>query len=199
VTSSKGVNEPEGLGYDIAELDDVDATKEPTRHFLKGEGNNDLVEVAGRRPSNQLCVPKLRTEVGLWRESGYAGASETTKALFRWWFLEGAGPGERSFQPYFAQREAIETIVYLLEIKNGLSTKSVIEDFHEIITFGLGLEKNRTCSCKWRVAAKSSKYRIGNSVTCRRRKALCGQGSYGVWQNGNHGAVYCVVLLPQHT
>jgi len=141
VSSSNKTKKDEGLGYDIAELDDVDATKEPTRHFVKGKGNNDLVEVAGRRPSNQLCVPKLRTEVGLWRESGYAGASETTKALFRWWFLEGAGPGERSFQPYFAQREAIETIVYLLEIKNGLSTKSVIEDFHEIITFGLGLEK----------------------------------------------------------
>ena len=141
MTSSKGVNAPEGLGYDIAELDDVDPTKEPTRHFVKGEGNNDLVEVAGRRPSNQLCVAKLRDAVGEWRESGYLGASETTKTLFRWWFLEGAGPGERSFRPYFAQREAIETIVYLLEIKNGLSTKSVIEDFHQIVSSGLGLDE----------------------------------------------------------
>ena len=91
MTSTKATKEAEGLGYDIAELDDVDPTKEPSRFFVKGEGNNKLVEVAGRRPSNQLCVTKLRDAVGEWRSSGYAGASETTKTLFRWWFLEGAG------------------------------------------------------------------------------------------------------------
>lgn len=141
MTLSKGVEAKPGLGYDIAELDDVDPTKEPARYFVKGKGNNNLVEVAGRRPSNQLCVSKLRIEVGVWRDSGYAGASETTKTLFRWWFLEGAGPGGRSFKPYFAQREAIETIVYLLEIKKGPSTKSVIEEFHQIVEPELGLEK----------------------------------------------------------
>jgi type III restriction enzyme len=138
VTSSKATKEAEGLGYDIAELDDVDPTKEPTRYFVKGEGNNKLVEVAGRRPSNQLCVTKLRAAVGEWRASGYAGASDTTKTLFRWWFLEGAGPGERSFKPYFAQREAVETIVYLLEVNKGPSTKTLIKEFHQIIDSGKG-------------------------------------------------------------
>ena len=138
MTSSKGVKNDEGLGYDIAELDDGDPTKEPARYFVKGKGNNNLEEVAGRRPSNQLCVSKLRTEVGKWRDSGYADASETTKTLFRWWFLEGPGPSGRSFKPYFVQREAIETIVYLLEVKKGLSTKSVIEEFHQIVDYELG-------------------------------------------------------------
>ena len=138
MNSSKAPKEVEGLGYDIAELDDVDPTKEPTRYFVKGEGNNKLVEVVGRRPSNQLCVTKLRDAVGEWRASGYAGASETTKTLFRWWFLEGAGPGGRSFKPYFAQREAVETIVYLLEVNKGLSTRTLIEDFHQIIDTGKG-------------------------------------------------------------
>jgi type III restriction enzyme len=141
VTLNTKAGADEGLGYDLAELDDADPSKEPFRYFVKDKSNNNLVEVAGRRPSNQLCVAKLRTEVGLWREGGYVGASETTKTLFRWWFLEGAGPGERTFRPYFAQREAIETIVYLLELKKGLSTKAVIEEFHEIVTSGLGLEK----------------------------------------------------------
>ena len=138
MNSTKATKEAEGLGYDIAELDDVDPTKEPSRFFVKGEGNNKLVEVAGRRPSNQLCVTKLRDAVGEWRASGYAGASETTKTLFRWWFLEGAGPGGRSFKPYFAQREAVETIVYLLEVNKGLSTRTLIEDFHQIIDTGKG-------------------------------------------------------------
>ena len=47
MTSTKAEKEAEGLGYDIAELDDVDPTKEPTRYFVKGEGNNKLVEVEG--------------------------------------------------------------------------------------------------------------------------------------------------------
>ena len=85
-----------------------------------------------------MCVTKLRDAVGEWRASGYAGASETTKTLFRWWFLEGAGPGDRSFKPYFAQREAVETIVYLLEVNKGLSTRTLIEDFHQIIDTGKG-------------------------------------------------------------
>ena len=83
MTSSTKAGADEGLGYDLAELDDADPYREPCRYFVKDKNNNNLIEVAGRRPSNQLCVAKLRTEVGLWREGGYAGASETTKTLFR--------------------------------------------------------------------------------------------------------------------
>ena len=128
------------LGYDIVEMDDVDPTQEPYRHFVKGEGNK-LILKGGRRPSNQLCVPKLREQVGVWRSSNYEGASETTKTLFRWWFLEAGGATAKSFRPYFAQREAIETIVYLLEFHQGLSTKALIEEFHQIVDDTLGLEE----------------------------------------------------------
>lgn len=131
---------PNQLGYDIDDRFDVDPTKEPNQHFVKAPGSNELIRVEGRRPSNQLCVSKLREEVSKWRESNYVGASETTKLLFRWWFLERKSGGQDSFSPYFAQREAIETIVYLLEVKGGPSTKQVIEDFHSIIDGTLGIE-----------------------------------------------------------
>jgi type III restriction enzyme len=131
---------PNQLGYDIDDRFDVDPTKEPGQHFVKASGSDELVRVDGRRPSTQLCVSKLREEVGGWRESNYVGASETTKSLFRWWFLERKSGGQDSFSPYFAQREAIETIVYLLEVKGGPSTKQVIEDFHSIIDGTLGIE-----------------------------------------------------------
>ncbi len=119
------------LGYDLPELDDVDPFKEPWRHFAKGLIPGQLTEVPGRRPSPQLCVPKLRAAVGAWRESNYTGASETTKRLFQWWFLE-ARSGDSGFKPYFAQREAIETIVYLLEIFDAPNVRQLIEQFHEI-------------------------------------------------------------------
>ena len=47
--------------------------------------------------------------------------SETSKALLNWWFntphlLEGADGTMSEFQYYFAQREALETIIYLYEV-----------------------------------------------------------------------------------
>lgn len=66
-------------------------------------------------------VTILRKKVKEWRESGYSGASGTSLALLKWWFLKEhptqAPDGTIfDFQYYFAQREAIETIIYLHEI-----------------------------------------------------------------------------------
>lgn len=68
-------------------------------------------------------VNQIRREVKTWRENGYAGASATSKALLNWWFPLtpspsplGRGQGEGEFRYYFAQREAIETVIYLYEV-----------------------------------------------------------------------------------
>ncbi|HPS72033.1 MAG TPA: DEAD/DEAH box helicase family protein [Bacteroidales bacterium] len=66
-------------------------------------------------------VAELRKKVRDWRLAGYDGASETSKILLRWWFLTDH-PTETSngeiflFQYYFAQREAVETIIWLYEV-----------------------------------------------------------------------------------
>ncbi len=65
-------------------------------------------------------VHKLRREVKEWRDKNYEGVSGTSRALLRWWFqtehpVETAD-GTINFQYYFAQREAIETVVYLYEV-----------------------------------------------------------------------------------
>lgn len=66
-------------------------------------------------------VPKLRQEVQKFRDSGYSGASATSKSLLNWWFEEphllDAGYGRlQEFSYYFAQREALETIIYLYDV-----------------------------------------------------------------------------------
>ncbi|MBN1151341.1 DEAD/DEAH box helicase family protein, partial [candidate division WOR-3 bacterium] len=66
-------------------------------------------------------VARLRKEVKVWREAGYEGASSTSQALLKWWFktehiLPTADGNTFTFQYYFAQREAVETIVFLHEI-----------------------------------------------------------------------------------
>jgi len=61
-------------------------------------------------------VHKIREAVYKWRDSDYEGASQTAKSLFKFWFSTEHKDGDNTFQFYFAQREAIESIIYLYEI-----------------------------------------------------------------------------------
>ena len=66
-------------------------------------------------------VPELRKKVKEWRDSGYVGATETSKTLLAWWFktdhlMPKPDATWAQFQYYFAQREALETIIYLYDV-----------------------------------------------------------------------------------
>ena len=66
-------------------------------------------------------VHKIREQVKAWRDNGYSGATDTSKALLNWWFntphpIEGADGTVSEFQYYFAQREALETVIYLYDV-----------------------------------------------------------------------------------
>jgi type III restriction enzyme len=72
-------------------------------------------------------VARLRKEVKSWRDSDYAGASDTSKALLKWWFdREHLLPTNHGivapFRYYYAQREAVETAIYLIDVV-GVSDK----------------------------------------------------------------------------
>ncbi len=63
-------------------------------------------------------VAKVRDEVSQWRAAGYTGATETSRALLKWWFetdhlIEQADGTQSQFRYYFAQREAVETVIWL--------------------------------------------------------------------------------------
>ncbi|KKW11188.1 MAG: Type III restriction protein res subunit [Parcubacteria group bacterium GW2011_GWA2_49_9] len=72
-------------------------------------------------------VPELRKEVKKWRDNNYKDASATSKALLNWWFktehtvFDSKGIAV-SFRYYFAQREAVETIVWLYDVA-GVESK----------------------------------------------------------------------------
>ena len=66
-------------------------------------------------------VAELRIRVQEWRDSGYAGATRTSVALLNWWFntehlIPQADGTLVPFSYYFAQREAVETIIYLHDV-----------------------------------------------------------------------------------
>ncbi len=78
-------------------------------------------------------VDKIRKEVKDWRDSRYNGASNTSRALLKWWFetdhsIENSEGNIFPFSYYFSQREAIESIIYLLEIVG-------VRDKHDLLRF----------------------------------------------------------------
>lgn len=109
--------------------------EEPTSHLVKDETSpTGWREQQGRRDSRMLLVPKIRTEVKNWRETGYPGASEVTRRLFEYWFLEDhAVLGyPMPFRFYFCQREAIETLAWLIEIAEQRDVQELVKSFAHI-------------------------------------------------------------------
>lgn len=85
-------------------------------------------------------VNLLREDVRRWRLKGYQGASNVTKELLHWW----ANP-KRGRRLFFCQREAVETIIYLAELRMpGKSSRTGFKKFdlsEEMLASLLGGEK----------------------------------------------------------
>lgn len=104
--------------------------RRPSMRFLASakDSKGGISGVVGREAglyddmsaSNQelnAVVNQLRDEVRAWRDGGYGGTAVVTRRLLEWWFEreeERAALGKRFF---FCQREAIETVIYLYEVK----------------------------------------------------------------------------------
>lgn len=86
-------------------------------------------DTSGRRPSRLLLVPKIRAAVDAWRAEGYEGASDVSRRLFEYWFEEDHDvPGfDAPFRYYFCQREAIETLAWLVEVAGERDARKLIE------------------------------------------------------------------------
>ena len=86
----------------------------------------DTTDILGTAP----CVPALREAVKTWRAENYKGATETTKELLHYWFFsDHLLPNGKPFAYLPAQKEAIETLIYLFEIRNVRTRKALLEEF----------------------------------------------------------------------
>ena len=115
---------------DLPEIGDRRPWEKPTSYLVKDntEPTGWREDDSGRRPSQLLLVPKIRTAVDAWRDAGYEGASEVTRRLFDYWFDEDhAVPGiDVPFRYYFCQREAVETLVWLVEVAGQRDVQELI-------------------------------------------------------------------------
>ncbi|MBA3468342.1 MAG: DEAD/DEAH box helicase family protein [Herpetosiphonaceae bacterium] len=59
-----------------------------------------------------ILVNRIRERVGAWRAAGYPGVTRTTLELLQWWQRDA-----REQRLFFAQREAAETIIFLIEAR----------------------------------------------------------------------------------
>src|SRR5579859_2386532 len=80
--------------------------------------------------STAACVPAIREAVKEWRSNKYKGITETTKELFNFWFhTDHVLPSGQVFRYHTAQREAIETLVFIYEVKKIRNRKELLENF----------------------------------------------------------------------
>ncbi len=100
-------------------------------HIRWYPGEQDLREQGYRKLLPPL-VHRVRQAVKAWRDGGYQGACETTRALLNWWFnrehlLANADNTVRPFRYYFAQREAVESAIWLYEVEKARDPISLIK------------------------------------------------------------------------
>ena len=80
---------------------------------------------SNRQPTVAIFVDKLREAVFKWRHAGYMGVTDITRNLLNYWFFQDHYLNNRTFRYFFCQREAIETLIYLYEIKKAYKFKEL--------------------------------------------------------------------------
>ena len=81
----------------------------------RARGQRSVFEVADFTTGQEL-INLLRKEVGAWRKAGYPNVTRVSRDLLLFWFDEEKPPTSKLF---FAQREAIESAIFLNEVAQG--------------------------------------------------------------------------------
>lgn len=77
-----------------------------------------------------VCVPQIREAVRAWRADGYKGTTETTQELLNFWFCtDHILPNRERFRFHNAQRDAIETLIYIYEVEKVRTRKALLEKY----------------------------------------------------------------------
>ena len=80
---------------------------------------------ADRLEENQL-INQIRERVSFWRQGNYMGVTRTTRGLLEYWQRE-----DREKRLFFAQIEALETVIYLTEVAHKVNDGWIREQLRE--------------------------------------------------------------------
>jgi type III restriction enzyme len=144
--------------------------EEPNAHRVRAKSKDAAAEVVkGRRPTSLAIAQNLRGFVRQWRESGYPDVSDTSRYLLDFWFQRShrrkAAAGEEfEFRYYFCQREAIETLIYLKEVRGLNSLSQVVAEFggpdKEIAALGITEEEDAWSRYAFKLATGAGKTKV---------------------------------------
>ena len=90
---------------------------------------NDMFDIQ-EQLKTAACVPAIREAVKAWKADNYKGITETTRELLNFWFytdhilLNG-----QTFRFHTAQREAIETLIFIFEVAKVRTRKELLEKY----------------------------------------------------------------------
>ena len=159
-------------------------------------GVQQSVLALGDRAENEL-VRDIREQVGLWRAGGYGGVTATTRVLLHHW-ADPEGPLLRLF---YAQREAIETIIWLREVvtrRNPLRYE--LEDASRRFNDGLVryCSKMATGTGKTAVMGMLIAWQTLNATRTARRRNLVHSQRFLVLAPGHTVRERLEVLKPSH-
>ena len=103
--------------------------KAPQTRFVSSKGELKIVAPIGTAP----CVPAIRNSVDEWVRSNYItpeGCTETSKTLLNHWFhSDHRLANGRVFAYNTAQREAMETLIYLYEVAKIRRQRAMLEQY----------------------------------------------------------------------
>ncbi|MGB9760257.1 DEAD/DEAH box helicase family protein [Caldisericum sp.] len=91
----------------------------------------DILLPQNRDKSKAYLVNKLRLAVKEWRDSGYPNTTNTTKRLLNFWFNEDHIVNNEKFEFWYAQRESIETLIYVYEVMKKRRFLDLAREFGE--------------------------------------------------------------------
>ena len=144
------------------------AWEEPDKHRVRSESGEGATERKGRRPTGIAIAQNLRAMVKEWRDNFYFGASETSRHLLNHWFGRAhnitTNGGSQDFRYYFCQREAIETLIYLKEVRRLECLSQLIAEFGgmyaETAALGVTEEEDAWSRYAFKMATGSGKTKV---------------------------------------
>jgi type III restriction enzyme len=117
-----------------------------------------------RRPTRAALVSGIRLAVDQWRAQGYPGATDTTRRLFQYWFQQDHKTRRKDkpqeFGYYFCQREAIETLIYLYEVRQLRSLYELARNFPLERPFLIRPDEDRFARYVFKMATGSGKTKV---------------------------------------
>ncbi len=124
---SSPYEEPQSHWLYVDGVPSINPGRRPASYWAKSKGTGSAqTDLFAEESREDLpLVNKLREDVKRWRESGYRGASAVTQDLLAWW-----GRSDKARRLFFCQREAVETAIYLLELRlPGRSSRTGFKNF----------------------------------------------------------------------